>query len=93
MFNPSERISPSEINKYVYCPYGWYYERLYGRKRLNGLRKTYLQTLGIDDPGKDAYVKGQKFHKQYRSFSFIRAVMQTAAFIIIVYVFVYFFFK
>ena len=26
-----ETISAHEINKYDYCPYQWYYERLYGR--------------------------------------------------------------
>ena len=32
-----ETISAHEINKYDYCPYQWYYERLYGRAELRRL--------------------------------------------------------
>ena len=35
-----ETISAHEINKYDYCPYQWYYERLYGRAEL---RRLYTQ--------------------------------------------------
>ncbi len=32
-------ISASEINRYTYCPYQWYYERIYGAKELRRLAK------------------------------------------------------
>nr|WP_317359380.1 hypothetical protein [uncultured Tyzzerella sp.] len=34
MYNKDEKISASEINKYCYCQYSWYYERLYGKKHI-----------------------------------------------------------
>lgn len=33
-------ISASEVNRYTYCPYQWYYERYYGRSKLFEMSKT-----------------------------------------------------
>lgn len=33
-------ISASEVNRYVYCPYQWYFERYYGRSKLFQMAKT-----------------------------------------------------
>jgi len=85
MKNPSERISPSEIKKYVYCPYGWYYERLYGYKHIYGLHKKRLKSLGLEDFKQSGYIKGQKFHRQYRPFSVRRVIIQAAILIIVIY--------
>ena len=40
MYNKSENISASEINKFVYCPYQWYYERFYGQKKILEILKS-----------------------------------------------------
>ena len=32
--NASLKISANEINRFVYCPYQWYYRRYYGQKDL-----------------------------------------------------------
>ena len=39
MDNSSKTISAGEINKFVYCPYQWYYQRLYGNKNLENWLK------------------------------------------------------
>ena len=33
-------ISASEVNRYTYCPYQWYFERYYGRSKLFALSKS-----------------------------------------------------
>ncbi len=33
-------ISASEVNRYTYCPYQWYFERYYGRSKLFQMSKT-----------------------------------------------------
>ncbi len=37
-------ISASEVNRYTYCPYQWYFERYYGRNKLFELSKNRKQT-------------------------------------------------
>ena len=63
--NDSEKISASEINKFSYCPYQWYYERKYGKKHLVFLRKEVLEKLNKTDATKSNFVKGQRFHENY----------------------------
>lgn len=72
MKNSSKKISANEINRFVYCPYQWYYARAYGSKTL---REQY-KALGIDDSGLESnFVKGQKFHRRYyRNFRLKRAL-------------------
>ena len=64
-----EKISPSEIRKYIYCPYQWYYERHYGIKHLRELYKKRNEALGFTDASKSHFIKGAKFHDKYRPFS------------------------
>ena len=33
-------ISASEVNRYTYCPYQWYFERYYGRNKLSQMAKA-----------------------------------------------------
>lgn len=65
MKNNSEKISASEINRYCFCPYQWYYERLYGRAHLINLKKTKLEELGLTDYTKSNLNKGIKFHNTF----------------------------
>ncbi len=37
-------ISASEVNRYTYCPYQWYFERYYGRSKLFQMSKTKKQS-------------------------------------------------
>ena len=65
LLHDSEKISASEINKFTYCPYQWYYERKYGKKHLTFLRKERLEAIHLTDTTKSNFVKGQRFHENY----------------------------
>jgi len=68
MKNDSQKISANEINRFLYCPYQWYYTRYYGSKALNESYKALdIQTSGHESN----FVKGQRFHHNYyRSYRF-----------------------
>ena len=38
-------ISATELSKFEYCPYQWYYERVYGRNELRKLAKERNERL------------------------------------------------
>lgn len=42
-------ISATELSKFEYCPYQWYYERVYGRNELRKLAKERNERLGIEN--------------------------------------------
>lgn len=65
MKNNSEKISASEINRYCFCPYQWYYERLYGKSNLINSKKEKLKELGITDYSKSNLKRGIKFHNNF----------------------------
>lgn len=57
-------ISAHEINKYTYCPYQWYYEKLYGRKELRRLYHERNEALSLEDSMAGNFTKGLEFHKR-----------------------------
>lgn len=60
-------ISASELNRYAYCPYQWYYERLYGRKELRRLYQERNERLGLTDSTAGNFTRGLEHHwKSYR---------------------------
>ena len=61
MYNNKRTISASEINKYVYCHYQWYYERYYGQKHMRELSKKGNNKNGF----KGNFEKGRNFHNSY----------------------------
>lgn len=76
MHNDSTRISANEINRYVYCNYQWYYRRLYGDKTLSKMKKERNQALGIKtDPRLHAFVRGNKFHRNYNRWYKVKRVL------------------
>jgi len=90
MKNASRTISPGEIKKYIYCPYGWYYDRLYGRKRIYELYRKHNAKLGLKDAIKSGYVRGQRFHGGYRLFSPARLIIKYTSVIVIFLACIYF---
>ena len=57
-------LSAHEISKFDYCPYQWYYERLYGRKEL---RRRYVERnerLQLEDSLASEFRKGEKYHRR-----------------------------
>lgn len=62
MKNNKVRISANEVNRYIYCPYQWYYGRTYGQKTL----KEKYQALDRKTNQQEAnFKKGLRFHKHY----------------------------
>lgn len=60
-----ETISANDINKYIYCPYQWYYEKVYGIKELKRLKQELNEKYGYVDVSLANFKKGQKFHNSY----------------------------
>ena len=65
MKNNKKTITASEVNKYTYCPYQWYYGRYYGQKELLELHKDKQRELGNKKSTDSNFQKGIKFHNQY----------------------------
>ena len=59
-----ETISAHEINKYDYCPYQWYYERLYGRAELRRLYTERNARLHLEDSMSANFRKGEGYHQR-----------------------------
>lgn len=57
-------ISAHEISKYDYCPYQWYFERLYGRKELRRLYTERNERLHLEDSLASDFQKGEKYHRR-----------------------------
>lgn len=66
--NNEPAISANEINKYTYCPYQWYYEKIYGAKELRRLKKELNERLNLEDATMSNFVSGQKFHNKHKYF-------------------------
>jgi hypothetical protein len=60
--NKTNILTPNEINKFVYCPRQWYYERTFGQKKLRELYAERNRRLGLRDTVKSAFNKGVDFH-------------------------------
>ena len=66
MNNEEKSISANEINKYAYCPYQWYYERLYGAAHLRRLYKERNEKLGLNDTVFSNFKSGLDYHASYK---------------------------
>lgn len=74
-----ETLSAHELNKYTYCPYQWYYEKIYGRAELRRMRKEYLEELGLEDSTTANFVRGEAFHRKlYRQYRLRRLLGKIA---------------
>lgn len=65
MDNDSKIISAGELNKFVYCPYQWYYQRLYGNKKLRELVKIRNERYGYENSDLSNFNRGTRFHNKY----------------------------
>ncbi len=79
MINSRKTISANEINKFAYCPYQWYYERLYGRKKLRELELERNERLGLEDKRMSNLINGFNYHNAVNfATSLIPAVLKIA---------------
>ena len=67
LHNNSKSISANEVNKFLYCPYQWYYERLYGSAEIRELYKERNERLGLHDIAYSNFKKGQAYHAEFES--------------------------
>ncbi|MEA4815429.1 MAG: hypothetical protein VB120_01005 [Lachnospiraceae bacterium] len=78
-----ESISANEINKFTYCPYQWYYEKIYGRKeirRLAAIRNEEANANMLEN-----YSVGSKHHS-YRYVNYkISRCLNVIIFVVIVF--------
>ncbi|MDD3393439.1 MAG: hypothetical protein PHG19_02190 [Anaerotignum sp.] len=82
-------ISAHEINKYTYCPYQWYYERLYGRKELRRLYHERNEALCLEDDLTSNFTKGLDYHQQnYAKLRFRNMAWKIGMLLIIIGIFV-----
>lgn len=63
-------LSAHEISKFDYCPYQWYYERLYGRRELRRLYVERNMRLNLEDSLASEFRKGEQYH--LRSYRFLK---------------------
>lgn len=84
----NKSISASEVNRYIFCNYQWYYECKYGAAELRRRRAEYLDEMGIAPNGKSPIQRGLAFHVRFESqrkhrliWKWLRAIMFAAVFI------------
>lgn len=62
-------ISASEISRYLYCNYAWYYERKYGATMLRRLRHEYLKEIGADQDDYGHFKQGLEYHAGFGKYA------------------------
>ena len=83
-------ISATELSKFEYGPYQWYYERVYGRNELRKLAKERNERLGIKNDGQGRLTDGVKYHEKFYKRSIRRRKAVIIALIIIFFSVAYF---
>lgn len=86
MYNSKKTITPSEINKYMYCPYQWYYERMYGAKELRRLKKEAVSSLNITGSSNNRFQKGLRFHKNYMRIYRIKRIAMLVGILLLIFI-------
>lgn len=71
--NNSLKISANEVNRFVYCPYQWYYNRYYGQ---SALKEKYKALKDKNSKIESQFKKGLRFHKHYYMQYRVRRIMQ-----------------
>lgn len=62
MIKEQKKISANEINRFIYCPYQWYYKRYYGAQELQARYKA----MGKPKSGHEShFARGLEHHKRY----------------------------
>ena len=75
------KISANEINRFIYCPYQWYYGRVYGQKVL---KEKYLALERKEAPYEGNFKRGLKFHEKYYESYRLRKYIESVVIIVFV---------
>ena len=85
-----ETLSAHELNKYTYCPYQWYYEKIYGRAELRRLHQEYMESLGLEDSTIANFIRGENFHKNlYRQYRLRRLLWKVTFLALLILILVF----
>ena len=89
LFDGKRTVTANEINKYCYCPYQWYYERLYGRKELRKLAAERNERLGIKDSRLSNFASGLEYHSnvKFRTVNILKLILTLAVFVVLILIF------
>ena len=93
MKNNKKTITPNEINKFLYCPYQFYYERYYGRKELTDLYKERNKKLGLENKTLSNFKKGITYHSKYSQLDKYRNIMRNIAIAAVIVILIYLYFR
>lgn len=85
MYNDDEKISASEINKYCYCEYSWYYERLYGKKYIREKYTKRNENMRFSYKTIDNFKKGIKFHDTFLAKRKIALIFKSAILVLVIF--------
>ena len=93
MKNNRQRLSANEVNKFTYCPYQWYYERLYGIKELRQMKTELIKSLGLEGKSNSNFDRGNEFHQgiyvKYKLLKFLYRIV----FVVMLAALIYFIYK
>lgn len=89
MNDNKDMITPNDINKFCYCPYQWYYEKIYGKKELRRLYGERLSELGISSLQGKNFERGRKFHDSFLSKYRLKRFMHLAFIMLAITIVVY----
>lgn len=89
LFDGKRTVTANEINKYCYCPYQWYYERLYGRKELRKLAAERNERLGITDSRLSNFASGLDYHShvRFRTVNVFKLILTLAVIVVLILIF------
>ncbi len=89
LFDGKRTVTANEINKYCYCPYQWYYERLYGRKELRKLVAERNERLGITDSRLSNFASGLEYHShvKFRTVNIFKLISVAAVVVVLILIF------
>lgn len=89
LFDGKRTVTANEINKYCYCPYQWYYERLYGRKELRKLAAERNERLGITDSRLSNFASGLEYHShvKFRTVNIFKLISVAAVVVVLILIF------
>ncbi len=81
MKNKNLKISANEINRYLYCPYQWYYSRYYGQRALKEKYKALGSGISHHD---QHFEKGKRFHRGYYRLYRLKRLAQLVGVLLVV---------
>lgn len=88
-----KKISANEVNKFCYCNYQWYYERLYGISEIRRINSEYCRENGFISKTSRNFERGKKFHNnyifKYKLKVFLKFVLILAVIALLFYCFIY----